>query len=89
MTFRFKWAASDETNDFNRMDTWISHHDGSNWDTDPQGTGAAATAGSYYTRRRNGITSFSPFAVYSNAALLPVELIVEVLGLMVLLFMMV
>ena len=75
MNATFKWAPADESPDFNRNDTWVSHHDGVNWDTDIQGTGGATADGAYYTRTRNGITDFSPYAIYSSAALLPVELV--------------
>lgn len=75
LNITYMWNNADESTDFNRMDCWGSHHDGSSWDVDPQGTGAAAISGSYYTRRRNGVLNFSPFAIFSNAAILPVELL--------------
>ena len=71
----FMWDSSEESVDFNNSITWISHYDGTSWDVDNQGTGASGTSGSYNIRSRNGINTFSPYAVFSSLAALPVELL--------------
>lgn len=70
----FMWAPTDESPDFNTNNTWVSHYNGTIWDTDLQGNGAAGLNGGFKTRRRNGINDFSPFTIFSNATALPVEL---------------
>ncbi|MFM9948121.1 MAG: choice-of-anchor D domain-containing protein [Saprospiraceae bacterium] len=68
-----QWTAADEgeTTGFTRNSCYLSHFTAGGW---LQDAGGAAGGSNPYTRSRSGITSLSPFAVGSQAAL-PIELI--------------
>lgn len=66
----FQWAASDELSGFVRSLCNVAHYTGGTWN---EGTNGAASGSGPYTRKRTGITTFSPFAVIGQGAL-PVEL---------------
>ena len=67
-----QWNGAEEGADFNRPAAVIIKNDGAEWVN--QTTGAAAGSDPY-TVTAAGITSFSAFAVVSDNALLPVELL--------------
>lgn len=66
----FQWAASDELSGFVRSLCNVAHYTDGTWN---EGTNGAASGSGPYTRKRTGITTFSPFAVIGQGAL-PVEL---------------
>ncbi len=72
MTVTLQWNASDELTSFSRSNCYVSHYSGSAW-TSTSG-GASATGSNPYTRTSGVVTSFSPFAVASNAVL-PIQLV--------------
>jgi fibronectin-binding autotransporter adhesin len=61
------WPSALEVNGFNRDSAYISHYTNGSWD---QSAYIAATAqvNGYFSLQRNGITSFSPFAVFGTPA---------------------
>ena len=68
----FQWNAADELPDFDRTQAFISHYDHSMWNN---GTASTASGSNPYTLTESNITTFSPFIVASDAAVLPVELL--------------
>ncbi len=70
LTLTAQWNASDELLGFDRNDCAISHYT-SSWDMPG---GAAASGSNPYTISRSGITSLSPFAVFTEFVL-PIELV--------------
>lgn len=70
LTLTATWNGSDELPGFNRSDCSIAHYD-NGWDTP---TGALASGSDPYSIGRSGITTLSPFAVFTENAL-PVELL--------------
>ena len=67
-----QWNASDEQAGFDRTQSYISHHNGSEWEY-TQSEGAAAGVGPY-TRTVTGRNSFSPHSGGSGTEL-PIELL--------------
>lgn len=67
-----QWNASDELLGFDRNNVYFNHYTDDAWDS---GTPGIASGSGPYTFTRNGITSFSPFALSSSASALPVTLI--------------
>lgn len=71
VTMSLSWNASDELPSFDRNSCFISHYMNNKWDTILGGPVAGSDP---YTKRRMGITSFSPFAVTNPNSPLPVTL---------------
>jgi hypothetical protein len=67
-----QWNAADELAGFNRSASYISHYTGGAWMNDAE---SAAGGSNPYSLTSMGVTSFSPFAVMSNAAIVPVTLL--------------
>ncbi len=61
------WNPAMEVNQFNRADVYLSHYRNGAWDS-IGGVQASLHANSWASVKRTGITTFSPFAVFSNAA---------------------
>ncbi|MBP6731540.1 MAG: T9SS type A sorting domain-containing protein, partial [Chitinophagales bacterium] len=59
------WSAGMEVNQFNRNDVQLKHYTGAGWDS-ITGTQANLNANGMASVRRNNVTSFSPFAVFSK-----------------------
>jgi hypothetical protein len=68
-----QWNAANEGTSFTRTSAMISHYTGGQWEAEQ--TETAASGSGPYTLSVSGLTSFSPYAVMSSAAPLPVELI--------------
>ncbi|PWT96200.1 MAG: hypothetical protein C5B52_16330 [Bacteroidetes bacterium] len=68
----FQWTAADELPGFNRNTVNVSHFTGGSWDMGPVG---AASGTDPFTYSRTGLTSFSPFAISSQAQSLPLKLV--------------
>ncbi|GAB1395513.1 hypothetical protein MASR1M65_02880 [Saprospiraceae bacterium] len=68
----FQWAESDELSGFVRSLCNVAHYTGGTWNEGTNGAASGSGPGPY-TRKRTGITTFSPFAVIGQGAL-PVEL---------------
>ena len=68
-----QWNAANEGSSFTRNSSMIAHYYNDAWNAE-QSAGAAGGTGPY-TLSVSGLTSFSPYAVMSSAAPLPVELI--------------
>lgn len=71
-TLSFQWNTSDELTSFDRTQAFVSHYTGGAWSNY---TTQSATGSDPYTMTQSGITSFSPFTLASNVAVLPVELL--------------
>jgi hypothetical protein len=71
-TLTMQWNSGDQNGSFTPSDCYISHYSGSSWDVP---AGSAAAGSGPFTLSRSGITSFSPFAIGSGIAPLPVKLI--------------
>ncbi|MCW3124421.1 MAG: hypothetical protein JWO03_79 [Bacteroidetes bacterium] len=65
VTIEAYWNQSMEVNQFNNHNTYISHYTNGAWDT-YAGAQSVAQANGFSSVLRTGITSFSPFAVFSN-----------------------
>ncbi|MBI1226608.1 MAG: T9SS type A sorting domain-containing protein, partial [Bacteroidetes bacterium] len=68
LDFQFFWNADAEVSGFNRNMCHISHFVDGNWDTYQDDT-AAAEANGFFSIKRQGINSLSPFRVTSSQAL--------------------
>ena len=68
-----QWNAANEGTSFTRTSSMISHYYNSAWNAEQ--TATAASGSGPYSLSVSGLTSFSPYAVMSSAAPLPVELI--------------
>ncbi len=65
-----QWNVAEELVGFNRNACYIAHYTGAIWDVI---TATAATGTGPYSITRNGVTSFSPFAVTSSTTSLPLN----------------
>lgn len=65
-----QWAAPDENNSFSRSNSFIARYENGSWD---QYSAASASGGDPYSLSRDDITSFSPFGVFDQLQLLPVQ----------------
>ncbi|HWB62629.1 MAG TPA: T9SS type A sorting domain-containing protein, partial [Chitinophagales bacterium] len=65
VNLQVSWNTAMQVNGFDNTQAYVSHYMNSAWST---GTAAAATAqgGGYYSLALNGVTSFSPFAVFDK-----------------------
>lgn len=61
-TVKIQWNAGDETSGFNRVSSDLGHYAASSWN---YSTVASASGTGPYTQTLGGVTSFSPFGVYS------------------------
>lgn len=68
----FKWNASNESPGFNRNSLAISRFNGSAWEVRASGLSASGTGP--YSASINGVTQFSPWAIFDSQAALPVTL---------------
>ena len=59
------WSASMEMNSFNRSSVYLSHYTNSSWDG-MSAVNTTSNANGMFSVKRSGITSFSPFAVFSG-----------------------
>lgn len=59
------WTQAMETGLFNRNKAYLSHYTSGAWDT-YTGTAAVSQPGGMWSTSRSGMTSFSPFAVFST-----------------------
>ncbi|MCP4438191.1 MAG: T9SS type A sorting domain-containing protein [Aureispira sp.] len=75
VTMTLQWDTGDELPNFDRSVSGISHWVGASWDRSPTWIPATNVGGTSWTQTRNGINSFSPFAVEDLQQDLPVELI--------------
>ena len=69
VTVTLQWNSGDELTGFTRNASYISHYSSGAWNN---GIQVAASGSDPYSLTRTGITSFSPFAVMSPAAVLPI-----------------
>jgi hypothetical protein len=67
VTLTAYWNSSMEVNTFNRSTVYLSHYTNSAWDATAN-VQATVMAGGMASVSRSGITSFSPFAVFSGYA---------------------
>jgi hypothetical protein len=67
LDFQFFWNAEAEVNGFNHNSCYISHFVNGNWDTYASAK-ANAEANGYFSIKREGITSLSPFRVVDGRA---------------------
>ena len=68
----FQWNSSDELAGFDRNSVYISHHNGTRWET--LGISGSASGTDPYTRTVSGVSNFSPFGVGGGGGALPIEL---------------
>jgi hypothetical protein len=61
------WNQSAQVNSFNTADVYLSHYTNGSWDQS-NGLQATSLSGGMMSVTRAGITSFSPFAVFSGSA---------------------
>ena len=59
------WSTAAQVNSFNSADVYLSHYTNGAWDADAL-VSATAQANGMFSVSRSGITSFSPFAVFSG-----------------------
>jgi hypothetical protein len=59
-----EWSAAMQVNNFNSSESYVSHYTGGAWSTNTMS--AATLTGGMYSQSLTGITSFSPFAVFSK-----------------------
>ncbi len=71
VTLTLQWNGSDELTSFSRSNCYISHYS-SSWSA--TSAGSSASGSNPYTITSGTVTSFSPFAIASNAVL-PIELL--------------
>jgi hypothetical protein len=67
ITLEAYWNQSAQVNSFSSSSVYLSHYTGGAWDAAATAQ-ATAHAGGMYSVSRTGITSFSPFAVFSGYA---------------------
>lgn len=72
LTMTVNWSQDDALPEFYDQTAYVSHFENGNWDTTDPGM---ANNSNMYSLTRSGITSFSPFGVYSSESTLPVEII--------------
>lgn len=72
VTLNAHWNTADELNGFTRGASYLAHHVSGGWNMGPL---AQAQGANPYNLERAGITSFSPFAVFGAAAVVPVRLL--------------
>jgi len=65
VTLETYWMTAMGVNSFNTSSVYLSHYTNGAWD-DTTAAQATAHAGGMFSVSRSGITSFSPFAVFSN-----------------------
>lgn len=65
----FQWNTRDELPPFNRNTIYAAHYTNGAWD---KGVLQSASGTAPYTISRSGVTSFSPFAIFSSSSVLPV-----------------
>lgn len=71
LTITTSWQTANEQTNFDRTNCFLSHYENGNWDEAAHG---AATGNNPWEISRSGITTLSPFAVFSGNVL-PVELL--------------
>lgn len=72
VTLNLQWNAADELTGFKRNNAYISHYSSGAWEN---GTLGVAIGLNPFAFTRTGLTSFSPFAVMSPAAIVPITLL--------------
>ena len=73
VTMKVYYSEEHGLTDFDAESSYLSHYSNGAWDEPVPGV--AGTEGSLFAFSREGITSFSPFAIFSSQTLLPVELL--------------
>ncbi len=68
----FQWYGSEELTNFDRSNSNVAFYDGTQW---MESTNSAASGGNPYLKFFNGITNLGTFAIVSDGANLPVELL--------------
>ncbi|MBL0146959.1 MAG: T9SS type A sorting domain-containing protein [Chitinophagaceae bacterium] len=71
-TIELQWDAAQELSLFDRTQSYLGHYTGGAWNLGTQGT---ATGSNPYNFSRSNITSFSPFGILNNNAVLPLKFI--------------
>jgi len=66
----FQWNGNQEANSFDKNTTAVGHYTSGSWNL---GSIGSATGSNPYTYSRAGITSFSPFAIMNNNAIVPMQ----------------
>ena len=69
LTMTLGWRNTDATADFNPAQAYLSHYHGGSWDR--AGAPLGATGSGPFTVTRSGLSSFSPFGVWSPTIMLP------------------
>ena len=67
-----QWNQSQELPAFVRSQSYLGHYTGGSWSL---GTAGAASGSNPYTFNRSGISTFSPFGIMNNNAVLPLQLL--------------
>jgi ELWxxDGT repeat protein len=71
-TIGLQWNATQELNLFDRTQSYLGHYTGGVWNLGLQGL---ATGSNPYSFSRSNITSFSPFGIFNNNAVLPLKFV--------------
>jgi ELWxxDGT repeat protein len=70
VTIELQWNTAQELNLFDRTQSYLGHYTGGVWNLGVQGS---ATGSNPYSFSRSNITSFSPFGIFNNNAVLPLN----------------
>ena len=74
VTLLFQWNGTDEGASFNRASCYMSHYNGSSWES-PGASGSASGSNPYTFTYSNYTGSFSPFGMGGSGGPLPVKLL--------------
>jgi hypothetical protein len=72
MNLQVMWPMNLEVNGFNRINSYLSHFVNAAWDVRPYGD-ATVESNNMFSLQRTDLNSFSPFAVFDNTSITPVE----------------
>lgn len=72
VNMKLNWSAGMEVNGFDRTDAYITHYTSGSWD-ETAGSSATTTTSGMFEISRNGISSFSPFAITDKNSTVDIE----------------